>query len=66
MINPRKAVVPIRLSPPAAPHQLSIGFNSPLLRGMSPSERSKVVAHVASLLIQAAGVATEGHDDDGL
>jgi hypothetical protein len=66
MISPRTAVVPIGLSPPAVPHQLSIAFDSLLLREMSPSERSKVVAHLASLLTQAAGAATEEPDDDRL
>lgn len=66
MISPRKVVVPIRLSPPTAPHQLSIVFGSLLLREMSPSERSKVIAHLARLLIQAAGVTTEEPDNDRL
>jgi hypothetical protein len=56
----------MRRSPPAARQQLNIALDSLLLRGMSPSERSKVVAHLASLLIQAAGVTTEEPDDDRL
>jgi len=31
---------------------------------MSPSERAKVLAHLASLLMLAAGAATEEHDHD--
>lgn len=31
---------------------------------MSPSERAKVLAHLASLLMQAAGAVTGGCDDD--
>jgi hypothetical protein len=54
-----------QMAPPSAtPHQLNIAFDSTLLRGMSPSERAKVLAHLASLLTQAATVGTEEHDDD--
>ena len=52
------------LSPATAPHQLSIAFDSIHLRGMTPSERAKVLAHLARLLMQAAGVATGERDDD--
>ena len=50
----------------AAPHQFSIPFDSPRLRGMSPSERHTVLARLASLLLEAAGVATAERDDDKL
>jgi hypothetical protein len=50
---------------PRSPHQLSILFDSPMLRGMSPSERRTLLARLASLLLEAAGVATaEVHDDE--
>jgi hypothetical protein len=48
----------------AAPHQLNIPFDSPRLRGMSPPERHTVLARLASLLLEAAGVATAERDDD--
>lgn len=50
--------------PSATPHQFNIAFDSSHLRGMSPSERAKVLAHLASLLMQAAAVETGEHDDD--
>lgn len=49
---------------PAAPHQLSIPFETGRLRGMSPSERSTALVRLASLLLEAAGVAAWEHDDD--
>jgi hypothetical protein len=53
---------PLR-SPPAQPHQLSMALDSISLRGMSPSEREKVLTHLASLLLLAAGAATGEPDD---
>jgi len=48
----------------AARRQLSIPFDSRRLRGMSPSERSTTLARLASLLLEAAGVAVEERHDD--
>jgi hypothetical protein len=48
----------------AAPRQLSIPFDSTRLRGMDPSERRAVLVRLASLLLEAAGVATAEGDDD--
>ena len=48
----------------AAPCQLSIPFDSGRLRGMDPSERHTVLVRLASLLLEAAGVATAERDDD--
>ena len=48
---------------PVQPHQLSIAFDAISLRGMTPSEREKVLTHLASLLLLAAGAATEESDD---
>ena len=48
----------------AAPRQLSMAFDFGRLRGMSPSERGTALARLASLLLEAAGVAVEEHDDD--
>jgi hypothetical protein len=50
--------------PSTAPRQLSIPFDSGKLRGMSPSERSTALARLASLLLDAAGVAARERDDD--
>lgn len=55
---------------PALPYvglrQLSMPLDSGRLRGMSPSERSTALARLASLMLQAAGVAVGGErDDDG-
>lgn len=66
MIKPSTSLVPLRRRPmPTAPHQLNMLFDAPNLRGMLPSERSKVIGGLARLLIEAAGVARdEEHDDD--
>jgi hypothetical protein len=65
MVNtPSRPVRTTSLSSPTVPQQLSIAFESLRLQGMSPSERAKVLVHLASLLIQAAGAAPEGRDDD--
>jgi hypothetical protein len=39
-------------------------FESRRLRGMSPSERRAALARLASLLLEAAGVAAGERDDD--
>ena len=49
---------------PAAPRQLSIPFDSGRIRRMSPSERGTALVRLASLLLEAAGVAGGEHDDD--
>jgi hypothetical protein len=41
-----------------------MALDSARLRGMSPSERSAVLARLASLLLEAAGVAAGEKDDD--
>jgi hypothetical protein len=48
----------------AVPRQLCIMFDSIRLQGMNASERTKVIACLANLLMQAAGVVTEERDDD--
>jgi hypothetical protein len=50
--------------PPRAPRQLSIRFDSVQLRGVNPSERARALALLANLLMQAAGAAVVGSDDD--
>lgn len=52
-------------APPAiAARQLSMAFDSVRLRGMSPSERRAVLARLAGLLLEAAGVPVQEHNDD--
>lgn len=49
------------------PHrQLSMTFESPVLQDMDPRERAAVVAQLAMLLLQAAGVQVKGSDDGQL
>ena len=50
--------------PATAPRQLSMALDSARLRGMGPAERRIVLARLASLLLEAAGVAAEERDDD--
>ena len=56
--------LPIPARPPAAPCQLTMPFESGRLRGMSVAERSTVLARMARLLLEAAGLATEERSDD--
>jgi hypothetical protein len=48
----------------ALPRQFSIPFDSVRLRGMTPAERRISLARLASLLLEAAGVAA-GERNDG-
>ncbi len=48
---------------PMSQRQLSMAFESPVLRGISPSERASAIAQLAILLLQAAGVQQMGADD---
>lgn len=41
-------------------------FESPVLQGMTPSERSNVIAKLAIMLLQAAGVRAREADDEQL
>ena len=56
--------LPAPVLPSTAPRQLSIPFDSARLRGMTPSERRIALARLASLLLEAAGVAAGKGDDD--
>jgi hypothetical protein len=58
----RKRPAPAQSS--TVPRQLSMALDSVRLRSMSPSERSVVLARLASLLLEAAGVAAGEYDDD--
>lgn len=53
---------PLKLLTPTC--QLSMPFDMPELRGLSPKERSLAVARLATLLMAAAGVAIEETSDD--
>jgi hypothetical protein len=56
--------LPTSTMPSAVPRQLGIPFDSARLRGISPTERSAVLARLASLLLEAAGVVAGERDDD--
>lgn len=47
-----------------SPHQLSIGFEASRVQGMAPAERTKLLAILVSLLMQACTVTSEGNRDD--
>lgn len=64
MIKPPPSLPVARRSLPTTAQQLSIAFDSMPLRAISPTERAKVLAQLAYLLMQAAGVATAERDDD--
>lgn len=51
-----------KLLQPRAPHQLSIGFESTVTLDLSDSERARATAQLATLLMQAAGMAAGGED----
>ena len=52
-------------SPTRPPRQLSMPLVSVRLRGMDPSQRATVVARLASLLMEAAGIVAGERGDDG-
>ena len=62
MVEPHKP----RKNPPRspAPRQMAMVFDSSPLRGLSDPERMKVLMHLVSLLMLAAGVAAGEHDDE--
>jgi hypothetical protein len=56
--------LPIPALPSKPLRQLSMTLDSVSLRGMSPSERRTALARLATLLMEAAGVAVEERDND--
>jgi hypothetical protein len=64
MANLPRPVHATRLLLPATSRQLSIAFETVPLRGIPQAERIKIIAHLASILLQAAGAATGELDDD--
>ena len=62
--RPRRLLTTSAPPQPQARRQLSIAFESPVLQDMEPSERADVVAQLAILLLQAAGVQAGSNDDE--
>ena len=62
----RNSPKPISTTPARslAPHQLRIVFDSPLLGKMSAVERTKAIACLAHLLMQAGAATGERSDDE--
>ena len=47
------------------PRQINMTFDTLELQGISTAQRARAITHLASLLMQAAGVATpKEHNDD--
>lgn len=46
------------------PHQINIPFDAVELQGMTTVQRGKAIRSLASLLMQAAGIATAKERDD--
>ncbi|MGZ7551338.1 hypothetical protein ACXVSG_14025 [Pseudomonas aeruginosa] len=54
-------------SPQSKSHrQLSLIFEAPVLQGLTLDERSNVIAQLAIVLLQAAGVQSKEADDEQL
>jgi len=66
VLRPRRLLTTSAPPQPQAQRQLSMAFESPVLQDMDLSERANVVAQLATLLLQAAGVQTGGSSDDEL
>jgi len=60
----RSLPTPPTVPPPVGARQLSIPFDSTKLRGISTSDRRMALDRLTCLLLEAAGVASEEHDDD--
>jgi hypothetical protein len=58
-------VVPASLqSSQSIPHQISIPFDAVELQRMTTAQRTRAIRYLASLLMQAAGIATVKERDD--
>lgn len=64
MTNLPRLVPATQPSLPTASRQLSLAFETIPIPGMLPSDRMKIIRHLASILLQAAGVAERDGDDD--
>ena len=49
---------------PAAPRQLALAFGAPQAWTLQAQERQKAIAHLAAILMQAAGVAQAEEEGD--
>jgi hypothetical protein len=58
MAQPQR-VLPKRRLPAAQPRQINISFESRWLQGLKPLERMRALTLLATLLMLAAGVATQ-------
>ena len=56
--------LPTPALPSTPPRQLTMALDSVSVRGMSPSERRTALAQLATLLMEAAGIAAGEHGDD--
>jgi hypothetical protein len=55
---------PVQQEPSPTPLQLSLAFDPVRLRGLSPTERRTAIDLLASLLLEAGGVAARENDND--
>jgi hypothetical protein len=53
-----------RHEPASTTRQLAMALDSAKLRGMTAAERNTAIAHLASLLMEAAGTATTENADE--
>lgn len=59
--SPRRVRARLQSTPQ---RQISIAFEAVELRGLSQAQRTKILTHLATLLIQAATGAIKGSDDE--
>ena len=50
----------------AAPRQLALALETPVLRGLGKAERARAVDLLAQLLLEASGLVDEENDDEGV
>ena len=62
--RPRRPLTTPAVPQPRPSRQLCMTFEIPALQGLAASERSNVVAHLATVLLQAAGVQAREDDDE--
>jgi hypothetical protein len=63
MNEPQKRRKAVRLTPPRS-GQMSIGFESIGLLGLTSAERMKAISQLARLLMLAAGIAAKERDHE--
>ena len=57
----RRSTLP---TPPVPPRQMSMALESTPLQGLSAPDRTKVLTHLALILMQATGTAAEEDSDE--